>query len=94
MDLKKLNDALLNGELPPELDFKIKKDFEIDINMLKYNAFYRSYDFFESKFPAGYQCIPGFNKIIESISEKAEENQISPLQEISARQNNDENKNA
>jgi hypothetical protein len=94
MDLQKLNEALSNGILPDELNFtKQNNQDEVDMNKLKYNAFYRSYEFYESKFPPGYECIPGFNKIIELIAEKAEENQVTPLEEILERQNDCNNNN-
>ena len=38
----------------------------LDLNKIKYNAFSRSYEFAQSKFPKGLENIPGFDKVIES----------------------------
>jgi hypothetical protein len=84
MDLRELNKLLSKGILPEELDFTIKPRPEIDINKIKYNAFYRTYEFAESKFPPGYENIPGFDKIIESVRQGLEN--ITPLEEMEFRQ--------
>jgi hypothetical protein len=54
----------------------------MDIAQIKFNAIYRSYEFVESKFPKGYESIPGFDKIIQSIANKLEEENITPLSEM------------
>jgi len=80
-NLREINKQLSNGILPDCLNFTLQpKPF--DIAELKYNAFYRSYEFVESKFPKGYESIPGFDKVIQSIADKFEENNITPLSEI------------
>jgi hypothetical protein len=93
MDLQKLNDALIKGELPEELNFTNTSNTEVDISKLKYNAFYRDYEFYESKFPQGYQSIAGFDKIIQLIADVAEKEQVSPLKEILEKQKINENNN-
>ena len=87
MSVKKLNQQLEKGILPDELNFSLEQNNNIDIEKLKYNAFYRSYEFYESKFPNGYQSIPGFEKIIENIAKTADEEDRTPLKEILERQN-------
>ena len=88
MSVRKLNDQLEKGILPNELNFSVEQqNNSIDFEKLKYNAFYRSYEFYESKFPKGYENIPGFNKIIENIALQAEEENKTPLKEIIERQN-------
>ena len=68
---------LLNrGILPDSLNFN--KTPEFDIYKVAYNLRYKTTEYWESKFPDGYQNIPGFDKIIEKIAEDA----ISPLEEI------------
>lgn len=57
-----------------------RKMIELDWSKLLYNFIYTSYDFFEAKFPKGYDNIPGFNKVIECISEMNIDN--SPLKEL------------
>jgi uncharacterized membrane protein len=79
---------LKNGILPAELDFSVKTAPEvIDWNMVRYNSFYKSSDFFESKFPNGMLQIPGFDKVIEIMAENAK----SPLEEMENRQQAKEN---
>ena len=84
MDLRELNKLFSKGILPDELDFTIKPRPELDINKIKYNSFYRSYEFAESKFPPGYENIPGFDKIIDLTRQELEN--TSPLEEIEFRQ--------
>lgn len=84
MDLRELNKLLSKGILPEELDFTVKPRPELDISKIKYNAFYRSYEFAESKFPKGYENIPGFENIIESVRQELEN--ITPLEEMGLRQ--------
>ena len=74
---------LLNrGILPDSLNFNLNQNPEIDIYKLAYNLRYKTTEYWESKFPDGYQNIPGFDKIIEKITEEA----LSPLEEISLKQ--------
>ena len=66
---------LLNrGILPDSLNFNNNKNQEFDIYKVAYNLRYKTTEYWESKFPDGYQNIPGFDKIIEDA--------ISPLEEI------------
>ena len=81
MDLKELNKLLNRGKLPVELDYNIEPT--IDMERLLYNAFYRSYEYHESKFPAGYENIPGFDLVIQEMADNAK----TPLEEMEARQN-------
>jgi hypothetical protein len=48
MDIKELNKQLSNGVLPDVLNYGIEQK-PLDICELKYNAFYRSYEFVEHK---------------------------------------------
>ena len=77
-DIEMLN----RGMLPDSLNFNINQNNEIDMYKLAYNLRYKTTEYWESKFPDGYQNIPGFDKIIEKITEEA----ISPLEEISLKQ--------
>ncbi len=58
MKNKKLNniiDQLVNGQCPDELNFGVDKPVtNIDIEKVKYNSFFRSYEFYENKFLSGY----------------------------------------
>jgi hypothetical protein len=79
--LKNLNLQLEQGQLPNELNFANPIQ-TMDINEFKYNTFYRSYEFAESKFPNGVYSIPGMELVIKSIADKWEQNNITPLSEI------------
>ena len=72
---------LLNrGILPDSLNFNQKQEF--DIYKVAYNLRYKTTEYWESKFPDGYQNIPGFDKIIEKIAEES----LTPLEEITLKQ--------
>ena len=72
---------LLNrGILPDSLNFNQKQEF--DIYKVAYNLRYKTTEYWESKFPDGYQNIPGFDKIIEKIPEES----LTPLEEITLKQ--------
>lgn len=86
MSIQQLNNQLMSGILPDDLNFGIKRDSELDLVKLKYNAFYRSYDFYESKFPKGINSIIGFDKVIDNIIYKAKDK--TPLDEIEKLKNN------
>ena len=64
------------GILPDSLNFNQKQEF--DIYKVAYNLRYKTTEYWESKFPDGYQNIPGFDKIIEKIAEES----LTPLEEI------------
>ena len=78
--IKELNRLLREDKLPDAFNFNIRNQDPIDMAKLQYNAFYRTYEFAESKFPSGYNSIPGFDKVIEScICAK------TPLEEMNER---------
>ena len=77
-DIEMLN----RGILPDSSNFNLNQNPEIDIYKLAYNLRYKTTEYWESKFPDGYQNIPGFDKIIEKITEES----LSPLEEISLKQ--------
>ena len=54
----------------------------IDFNKIQYNNYYQSYEFFESKFPKGYDNIVGFSDVIENMATNAKLKNINPLDEI------------
>ena len=72
-DIKKLN----RGELPDSLNFSIKQDNSIDWVKVKYNSLYKDYSHYEKKFPAGYESIPGFEKILTAMAQNA----LTPIEE-------------
>lgn len=85
--IRELNRQLENGILPDFLNYgKRPSNNEIDMNMLKYNAFYRSYEFFEKKWEKGSDSIPGIPELIQSFATAAAD--TSPLEEIMSRRNN------
>ena len=75
---------LENGELPEELDFRVKENTpEIDWSKIQYNTFYKSDDYILERFPnsMAFQNLPGNDKIIECIRE----NISTPLEEMEER---------
>ena len=82
-NLRKLNQQIDNGILPSVLDFSLQnQNKSVDMDKLKYNAFYRTYEFVEKRFPPGHQDFPGFDKIIEDIAQSLP----TPLEEMIIRQ--------
>ena len=77
-DIEQLNKGILPDSFKFGETFANSKNAVIDINKLKYNAFYKSFDYHASKFPDGYTSIKGFDKIIQSIAD----NSKSPLEEM------------
>jgi hypothetical protein len=71
---------MLSGGAKPVASHLGYEGNSIDWDKLRYNTLYRDYSFYESKFPKGYETIPGFDKVIELIAEKNQDN--SPLKEI------------
>ena len=75
-------DLLNKGILPDSLNFSLNQNNEIDVYKIAYNLRYKTTEYWESKFPDGFQNIPGFDKIIEKITEEA----LTPLEEITLKQ--------
>ena len=79
---KKVIELLNKGILPDELNFCEKPIEAIDWNLVKYNTFFKSPEFYENKFPKGFEAIPGFDKIINEMVKNGK----SPLDEMIERQ--------
>ena len=60
-----------------------KQIVELDLSMVAYNELYKLPEFYEQKFPRGYENIPAFDTIIQSIAYMNIDN--SPLQEYELR---------
>lgn len=77
-EIQQVINQLNNGILPNQLNFS-KTNFqeEIDWEKVSYNTFYKSFEYTASKFPPGFQNIPGFDKVIEMSIPKC-----SPLEEM------------
>ena len=59
---------LLNrGILPDSLNFNNKNCEQFDIYKVAYNLRFKTTEYWESKFPEGFENIPGFDKIIEKL---------------------------
>jgi len=85
MSIKEILKNLDNGILPDALNYSINANNDkIDISKLQYNAFYRSYDFYASKYPKGMvENLPGFDKVLDYIVElKKDTTPIKELEEI------------
>lgn len=84
-DFRNILKSLEQGICPSELSFNLKQDEVIDWEKVRYNTFFKSNDFYQSKFPAELENLPAFDKIIDLIVAKNKDN--SPLKEIEERQN-------
>ena len=89
MSVRKLNESLEKGILPPELFFGISHEpyEELDWAKVQYNTFYKTNDYFLSKLPKPIHSLPGIENIIEHMRDKA----MTPLEEIEMRQQEAEN---
>jgi len=83
-NIKNILKSLENGVCPAELCFNLKQNEVIDWEKVRYNTFFKSNEFYENKFPAEFENLTAFDKIIELIVEKNKDN--SPLKEMEARQ--------
>jgi hypothetical protein len=84
MDIKSINNSFINGFIPNCLFYNASSEYNmsIDMNKIQYNNYYQSYEFFESKFPKGYDNIIGFSDIIEDMATNAKLKNLNPLDEI------------
>ena len=82
-DLDELNDLeinVINDLLNPN------RKQGIDPKKITYD-YYRSYEFWRNKFPKGWEFIPGFEDIIQTIHQDNIDSNNSPLKEMDKRQN-------
>ena len=84
MDIKSINNSFINGIIPNCLFYNASSEYNmsIDMNKIQYNNYYQSYEFFESKFPKGYDNIIGFSDVIENMATNAKLKNLNPLDEI------------
>ena len=86
MDISNLIKCLENGVCPEELLYKPNPETtEFDWDRVLYNIRYHDPSFYDSKFPTEIRQIPAYDKIIDLIVEKNEDN--SPLKEMTERKN-------
>ena len=86
MDISNLIASLENGICPAELLYKSNPEVtEFDWNRVLYNMRYHDPAFFDNKFPPEIKQIPAYDKIIDFIVEKNQDN--SPLKEMDLRNN-------
>lgn len=74
---------LRNGILPQSLNYSLENQTkEIDWSKVQYNAFYKSPDFFASKFPPEWiDTFPSFDKLVDIMASKAK----TPIEEMDER---------
>jgi len=84
MDIKSINNSFINGFIPNCLFYNASPEYNmsIDMNKIQYNNYYQSYEFFERKFPRGYNNIIGFTDVIENMAANAKLKNLNPLDEI------------
>ena len=86
MDISNLVKCLENGVCPEELLYKHNPDVsEFDWDRVLYNIRYHDPSFYDNKFPPEIKQIPAYDKIIDLIVEKNEDN--TPLKEMTERNN-------
>ena len=79
--------AMLNrGILPDELNFKIQQNEELDWSKVKYNSFYKSYEYHKTKFPKGLESLSVFDDLVNYSIENAK----TPLEEMTKRQSEED----
>ena len=83
MDIKSINNSFINGFIPNCLLYNASPEYNmsIDMNKIQYNYYYQLYEFFESKFPKGYDNIIGFSDVIENMAINAKLKNLNPLDE-------------
>jgi hypothetical protein len=82
MSLRKINEQFENGNLPDDFNFFGQTKNDIDISKIKYNAFYKEYEFQLNRLPKALHKMPGIEKIVEHNMNLV----TSPLEEILERQ--------
>lgn len=76
----------MNGIIPNEFFYNTEIKKNIDFYKLYYNDYYKSPDYIASKFPIGWESIPGFDQVIQDISKMT----LSPIEEMELKQKNAE----
>ena len=75
-------ELLNSGILPDSLRFNKSQGEELlDLNKVAYNLRYKDTNYWLNKFPQGFENLPGSEKILEAIAEKA----LTPLEELELR---------
>lgn len=87
-DIRKINEQFANGVLPEEFNFTGVINSNIDWDKVRYNAFYRSPEYFLNKYPKGFENLPGADKIIDEMILQCK----SPLEEMNERKQESINK--
>jgi hypothetical protein len=77
-ELDDLSINVINDILGPPVQSRI------DESKISYD-YYRSYDFWQNKFPKGWEYIPGFEEVIKSIHQRNLDIDRTPLKEIEER---------
>jgi hypothetical protein len=78
----KLNKLLMQGILPEDLNFGKKPDNNaIDMNKLKYNSFYKEYEYHAKNLPKALNKLPGFDNLVKHQMDLA----VTPLEALDLR---------
>lgn len=87
--IRKFNEMFNNGIVPDELNFNEQsQQNDLDWSKVAYNTFYKTPEYFLSKFPKGFENLPCADKIIDEMIIQAK----SPLEEMQERQQDAINK--
>ena len=79
--MEQLNNQLRAGILPQQLNYNIENAC-VDFSKLQCNSRYKSFEFYASKFPIGWDQEELFIPVIQMISDRAKINNITPLGEL------------
>ena len=85
--MEHLNNQFKSGILPQQLNYNIENAC-VDFSKLQYNSRYKSFEFYASKFPIGWDQEELFIPVIQMISDRAKINNITPLGELNKMYNN------
>lgn len=83
MNINDINNQFNNGIIPDEFNYNKTSEDSIDMSKVKYNAFYKTREYFLNKLPKGFETLPGWENIIDKMIDESK----TPLEEILERQN-------
>jgi hypothetical protein len=76
--MEKLNNCLLKGILPDELNYtKSRDEFKIDWEKVKYNSFYKTPEYFDKRFNPCIKSLPGYETILNNIVIQNKDNSLT-----------------
>ena len=84
MNINNIEYCLENDIIPDCFNYTLVIQPNIDYTKIKYNDYYKSFDFVAKKFPKGWENFPNFDLIIHDIANNIN---LTPLEELELRKN-------